>query len=131
MDRSKTMARIRQDAPLTMGWCLDCHRKVGPSTRAPPPGVRQPRVGRRAVPRARLRDSATCERRTAFWKSVDDLRADRPRSRPADCFAGQRAATGPPRPPRGRDLLTMAGFSSPPRRPGPARAGASRRRFPS
>jgi len=25
-----TMARIRQDAPLTMGWCLDCHRKSGP-----------------------------------------------------------------------------------------------------
>jgi len=26
----ETMARIRQDAPLTMGWCLDCHRKRGP-----------------------------------------------------------------------------------------------------
>jgi hypothetical protein len=26
----ETMARIRQDAPLTMGWCLDCHKKRGP-----------------------------------------------------------------------------------------------------
>jgi len=26
----ETMVRIRQDAPLTMGWCLDCHRKHGP-----------------------------------------------------------------------------------------------------
>jgi cytochrome c3-like protein len=26
----ETMTRIRQDAPLTMGWCLDCHRKRGP-----------------------------------------------------------------------------------------------------
>jgi hypothetical protein len=22
----ESMARVRQDAPLTMGWCLDCHR---------------------------------------------------------------------------------------------------------
>jgi len=27
----ETMTRIRQDAPLTMGWCLDCHRKNGPA----------------------------------------------------------------------------------------------------
>jgi len=26
----ETMERIRQDAPLTMGWCLDCHRTRGP-----------------------------------------------------------------------------------------------------
>jgi hypothetical protein len=26
----ETMARVRQEAPLTMGWCLDCHRKAGP-----------------------------------------------------------------------------------------------------
>jgi cytochrome c3-like protein len=26
----ETMTRIRQDAPLTMGWCLDCHRQRGP-----------------------------------------------------------------------------------------------------
>jgi len=25
----ETMERIRQDAPLTMGWCLDCHRTRG------------------------------------------------------------------------------------------------------
>jgi hypothetical protein len=23
----ETMTRVRQDAPLTMGWCLDCHRQ--------------------------------------------------------------------------------------------------------
>jgi len=27
------MVRVRQEAPLTMGWCLDCHR-----TRATQPG---------------------------------------------------------------------------------------------
>jgi hypothetical protein len=26
----ETMTRIRQEAPLTMGWCLDCHRARGP-----------------------------------------------------------------------------------------------------
>jgi len=25
----ETMVRIRQDAPLTMGWCLDCHKTRG------------------------------------------------------------------------------------------------------
>ena len=25
----ETMARVRQEAPLTMGWCLDCHRTRG------------------------------------------------------------------------------------------------------
>jgi hypothetical protein len=29
----ETMARVRQDAPLTMGWCLDCHKKRGPDLR--------------------------------------------------------------------------------------------------
>jgi hypothetical protein len=23
----ESMGRVRQDAPLTMGWCIDCHRK--------------------------------------------------------------------------------------------------------
>ena len=47
-----------------------------------------------------------------FWKSVDDLRADRA-AQPAtrDCFAGQRAATGPPPAPSRRDFLAIAGFS--------------------
>lgn len=31
----ETMGRMRQDQPLTMGWCIDCHRKQGI---APPPG---------------------------------------------------------------------------------------------
>jgi Cytochrome c7 and related cytochrome c/Class III cytochrome C family len=25
----ETMARVRQVSPLTMGWCLDCHRRLG------------------------------------------------------------------------------------------------------
>jgi cytochrome c7-like protein len=25
----ETMARVAQEAPLTMGWCLDCHRREG------------------------------------------------------------------------------------------------------
>jgi hypothetical protein len=29
----ETMARIRQDAPLTMGWCLQCHKEHGPELR--------------------------------------------------------------------------------------------------
>lgn len=27
----QTMARVRQDQPLTMGWCLDCHRATNTS----------------------------------------------------------------------------------------------------
>jgi Fe-S-cluster-containing dehydrogenase component/anaerobic selenocysteine-containing dehydrogenase len=47
-----------------------------------------------------------------FWKSIDELRADhatQPEGR--DCFAGQRAATGPPPAHSRRDFLTLAGFS--------------------
>jgi hypothetical protein len=29
----ETMVRVRQDAPLTMGWCLDCHKARGPDVR--------------------------------------------------------------------------------------------------
>jgi len=29
----ETMARIRQDAPLTMGWCVQCHRSRGADLR--------------------------------------------------------------------------------------------------
>ena len=49
-----------------------------------------------------------------FWKSVDELRADADAGALAgtrDCFAGQRAATGPPPAPSRRDFLTLAGFS--------------------
>lgn len=28
----ETMDRLRQEVPLTMGWCLDCHRKMEAST---------------------------------------------------------------------------------------------------
>ena len=47
-----------------------------------------------------------------FWKSIDELRADHA-TQPAgrDCFAGQRALTGPPPAPSRRDFLTLAGFS--------------------
>lgn len=34
----ETMDRVRQEAPLTMGWCIDCHRSEGvvpPDQRAP------------------------------------------------------------------------------------------------
>jgi len=47
-----------------------------------------------------------------FWKSVDELRADAgAQAGTRDCFAGQRAATGPPPAPSRRDFLTLAGFS--------------------
>jgi cytochrome c7-like protein len=29
----ETMTRVRQAAPLTMGWCLDCHKSKGPELR--------------------------------------------------------------------------------------------------
>ena len=47
-----------------------------------------------------------------FWKSIEALRAGQSAA-PAgrDCFAGQRAQTGPPPAPSRRDFLTLAGFS--------------------
>ena len=46
-----------------------------------------------------------------FWKSVDELRADSQVSAGGrDCFAGQRAQTGPPPAATRRDFLTLAGF---------------------
>lgn len=48
-----------------------------------------------------------------FWKTVEELRADsEARATGArDCFAGQRAQTGPPPATTRRDFLTLAGFS--------------------
>ena len=48
-----------------------------------------------------------------FWKSVEELRADSqaPAVSGRDCFAGQRAQTGPPPTATRRDFLTLAGFS--------------------
>jgi Fe-S-cluster-containing dehydrogenase component/anaerobic selenocysteine-containing dehydrogenase len=49
-----------------------------------------------------------------FWKSVEELRSTREADGDAgtrDCFAGQRALTGPPPAPSRRDFLTLAGFS--------------------
>jgi len=48
-----------------------------------------------------------------FWKSVEELRADSqaPAGSGRDCFAGQRAQTGPPPTATRRDFLTLAGFS--------------------
>jgi molybdopterin-containing oxidoreductase family iron-sulfur binding subunit len=46
-----------------------------------------------------------------FWKSAEELRANRPAdAQGRDCFAGQRAQTGPPPAPSRRDFLTLAGF---------------------
>jgi hypothetical protein len=33
--RVDQMVRVAQDQPLSMGWCLDCHRNPGPSLRDP------------------------------------------------------------------------------------------------
>jgi len=33
--RIDTMDRVRQEAPLSMGWCLDCHRDPTPNLRPP------------------------------------------------------------------------------------------------
>ncbi len=33
--RIDQMPRVTQDQPLTMSWCLDCHRNPGPNLRAP------------------------------------------------------------------------------------------------
>ena len=48
-----------------------------------------------------------------FWKSVDELRMHSAAQAGAgrDCFAGQRATTGPPPAASRRDFLTLAGFS--------------------
>ena len=47
-----------------------------------------------------------------FWKSVEELRSDAGAEGEVarDCFAGQRAQTGPPPPVSRRDFLTLAGF---------------------
>ena len=54
--RVDQMAAVEQEAPLTMGWCLDCHRNPEPNLRplefitsmtwAPPPRPRPPRSAR-------------------------------------------------------------------------------------
>ncbi|HJZ78153.1 MAG TPA: hypothetical protein VKE51_40780, partial [Vicinamibacterales bacterium] len=47
-----------------------------------------------------------------FWKNTEALRAQADRSvADRDCFAGQRARSGPPPEPSRRDFLTLAGFS--------------------
>lgn len=51
----ETMERIRQDAPLTMGWCIDCHR----ANAAEGTGVALPPVGARAEPHVST-DCAVC-----------------------------------------------------------------------
>jgi len=33
--RVDTMERVRQEQPLSMGWCLDCHRDAAPNVRPP------------------------------------------------------------------------------------------------
>ena len=48
-----------------------------------------------------------------FWKSIEELQrhSASPDESGRDCFAGQRARTGPPPAPSRRDFLTIAGFS--------------------
>ena len=48
-----------------------------------------------------------------FWKSIDELQrhSASPDESGRDCFAGQRARTGPPPTASRRDFLTLAGFS--------------------
>jgi molybdopterin-containing oxidoreductase family iron-sulfur binding subunit len=47
-----------------------------------------------------------------FWKSIEELRADHATPQAGrDCYAGQRAQTGPPPAQSRRDFLTLAGFS--------------------
>jgi hypothetical protein len=66
--RVDRMARISQVAPLTMGWCLDCHRDPGPHLRPPsavtemgwtPEGSRQT-LGRELVARHDVRPGTNC-----------------------------------------------------------------------
>ena len=45
----ETMDRVRQHAPLTMGWCLDCHESRGPELRR-----RRQAAGQRGDPHAPL-----------------------------------------------------------------------------
>jgi hypothetical protein len=33
--RIDTMVKVSQEKPLTMGWCLDCHRNPDPNLRKP------------------------------------------------------------------------------------------------
>lgn len=51
----ETMERIRQEAPLTMGWCIDCHRANG----AAGTGVALPPVAQRAASHVST-DCAVC-----------------------------------------------------------------------
>jgi hypothetical protein len=55
----ESMGLVRQEAPLTMGWCLDCHRNQDPlaadAVPDPPPGA-VPAVGTNLV------DCSTCHR---------------------------------------------------------------------
>ncbi len=41
----ETMVRVRQDKPLTMGWCLECHRERGRGPTASLPHTTRPLAG--------------------------------------------------------------------------------------
>jgi hypothetical protein len=75
--RVDTMPLMRQAAPLTMQWCLDCHRDPGPNLRpreavfdpawTPPPGEDDGARGRRLIAEhgidaARLTHCTVCHR---------------------------------------------------------------------
>lgn len=75
--RVDEMALMRQEKPLTMSWCLDCHRNPAPNLRPkeqiynlawkPPPGAAHEALGRRLMQRydihpARLTNCTVCHR---------------------------------------------------------------------
>ncbi len=71
--RVDQMARVYQDKPLTMSWCVDCHRDPAPNLRPVSavttmgwtPPAPQPELGQRLVREYRVRkltDCTTCHR---------------------------------------------------------------------
>ena len=65
----REMPLTRQTTPLTMGWCLSCHREPGPSLRGRPPC--SPRIG---SPRRRSKQrEAACSRSMTSIRAPDGL----------------------------------------------------------
>lgn len=66
--RIDTMERVRQEQPLSMGWCLDCHRNPTPNLRPPQfvtsmdwvPGRPAAEVGAEVAKAANLKPSMDC-----------------------------------------------------------------------
>jgi hypothetical protein len=64
------MGQVTAVAPLTMGWCLDCHRDPAPHLRppseitnmewAPPPGTTRRELGEGIARRLQVDPSVSC-----------------------------------------------------------------------